>query len=101
MIRNYNGNTEERTQYIHTHCYGVKIPENYNYFEEELIRMGKVKKQKLGNSFVSCLSEKDAYEQITDRILKEPYYFVDGSYTESDLIHRYGFGENGERITHC
>ena len=100
-VIDYNGNTEERTQYIHTHCYGVKIPENYNYFEEELIRMGKVKKQKLGNSFVSSLSEKDAYEQITDRILKEPYYFVDGSYTESDLIHRYGFGENGERITHC
>ncbi len=100
-VIDYEGNSEERTQYIHTHCYGVKIPENYDFFEEELIRMGKVKKQKLGNSYVSCLSEKDAYEQISSRIMQDPYYFVDGEYTESDLIHKYGFGKNGERVTHC
>ena len=80
---------------------GVKIPERYDYFEEELLQMGKVKKQKLGNSYVSCLSEKDAYEQITGRIVKDPYYFVEGRYTESDLVHKYGFGKNGERVTHC
>lgn len=100
-VIDYEGNAAERTQYIHTHCYGVKIPESYDYFEEELIQMGKVRKQKLGNSYVSCLSEKDAYEQIASRIMQDPYYFVEGSYTESDLVHKYGFGENGERITHC
>ena len=101
MVIDYEGNSKERTQYIHTHCYGVKIPERYDYFEEELIRMGKIKKVKLGNNYISCLSENDAYEQITDKILKDPYYFVEGKYTESDLIHKYGFGKNGERVTHC
>ena len=100
-VIDYDGNLTEKTQYIHTHCYGVKIPENYDYFEDELIQKGKVKKIRLGNSFVSCLSEKDAYEQITDKISKDPFYFVEGKYTEADLIHKYGFGENGERITHC
>lgn len=100
-VIDYDGNSTEKTQYIHTHCYGVKIPENYDYFEDELIQKGKVKKIRLGNSFVSCLSEKDAYEQITDKISKDPFYFVEGKYTEADLIHKYGFGENGERITHC
>lgn len=100
-VIDYEGNSKERTQYIHTHCYGVKIPESYDYFEEDLIRMGKVRKRKLGNSYASCLSEKDAYEQIASRIIQDPYYFVEGSYTESDLIHKYGFGEKGERITHC
>lgn len=100
-VIDYDGNSTEKTQYIHTHCYGVKIPEKYDYFEDELIQKGKVKKIRLGNSFVSCLSEKDAYEQITDKISKDPFYFVEGKYTEADLIHKYGFGENGERITHC
>ena len=100
-VIDYKGNSYEKTQYIHTHCYGVKIPERYDYFEDELIQKGKVKKIRLGNKYISCLSENDAYEQITDKILKDPYYFVEGKYTESDLIYKYGFGENGERITHC
>lgn len=100
-VIDYEGSAAQKTQFIHTHCYGVKIPDSYDYFEDELIGMGKVRKQKLGDSYVSCLAERDAYEQIRDRITKDPYYFVEGKYTQADLIHRYGFGINGERVTHC
>lgn len=97
----YEGERYKKTQYIHTHCKGVKIPPNYNYFENELMEKGKVQKRRLADSYVSCLGEKDAYEQIAEKIRKDPYYFVESPYTEQDLVHEYGFGHNGEKITHC
>lgn len=45
--------------------------------------------------------ENDAYEQIVKKIEADPYYFAEGKYTEADMIQKYGFGRNGERITHC
>ena len=62
---------------------------------------GLVKKRRLGNSSVSCLKEVDAYEQILNKISYDPYYFVEGTYSDKDLIHKYSFGLNGERVTHC
>lgn len=100
-VIDYDGNRVEKVQYIHTHCKGVRMPPSYDYFENELIEDGLVRKAPLADSFVSCLAEKDAYEQIIRRIRKDPYYFVEGEYTESDLIHEYGFGHSGERVTHC
>ncbi len=100
-VIDYNGNRTEKIQYIHTHCKGIKIPPNYNYFEDELIEKKLVRKEQLADSYVSCLGEKDAYEQIVEKIRKEPFYFVESPYTEQDLIHEYGFGLNGERVTHC
>lgn len=100
-VTDYDGSTGVAVQYIHTHCYGVRIPANYDYFEEELEEKGIVRKKRLGNRHVSCISEKDAYEQIVSRIFRDPFYFVEGRYTEEDLVHKYGFGKNGERITHC
>lgn len=100
-IVDYNGKRYKKTQYIHTHCKGIKMPQNYNYFEDELIEKGMVRKVQLADSYVSCLGEKDAYEQIKERIRKDPYYFVESPYTEQDLIHEYGFGLDGERVTHC
>lgn len=100
-VVDYDGNRKETTQYIHTHCKGVRIPPSYDYFEAELIEKGIVRKTRLADSFVSCLAEKDAYEQIVSRIGQDPYYFVEGTYTENDLVHEYGFGHNGEKITHC
>ncbi len=100
-IKGYNGNVFRKEQYMHTHCYGVKIPPNYNYFENELMDKGLVKKRRLGNSSVSCLKEVDAYEQILNKISYDPYYFVEGTYSDKDLIHKYSFGLNGERVTHC
>lgn len=100
-IIDYDGHRFEKRQYIHTHCYGVKIPPNYDYFEEELIAKGLVRKSRLGNSYVSCLCEKDAFNEIGSRIKNDPYYFVQGMYKDEDLVHQYGFGQNGERVTHC
>lgn len=101
IVVDYEGCRREVTQTIHTHCYGVKIPENYNYFEDELMDRGIVKKERLGNSTVSCIDKDDAFHQISDKIEKDPFYFVDGTYRDEDLIHKYGFGQNGERVTHC
>lgn len=100
-IVDYDGRCFERRQYIHTHCYGVKIPQSYGYFEDELIEKRLVQKRRLGDSYVSCLGEKDAFREILKRIKHDPYYFVQGKYKEEDLLHKYGFGQNGERVTHC
>ena len=97
----YDGKSKTVTQAIHTHCYGVKIPNSYDYFENELLERKLIKKVKLGNSMVSCIDKDIAYEQITEKINNNPYYFTNGQYTAEDLIHKYGFGENGERVTHC
>lgn len=95
------GTEREKEQIIHTRCYGVKLPESYEYFEERLIEEGYVRKRQLGDSFVSCLSEADAYRQIIGAIKENPNYFVPDGYTENDLLHQYAMGLNGERITHC
>lgn len=100
-VIDHNGNRQEKTQYIHTHCKGIRIPSSYNYFEEELIEKDLVKKVRLGDKSISCLAEKDAFEQIVYAIGQDPYFFVEGSYTNSDLIHEYGYGKDGGRITHC
>ena len=97
----YDGKSKIVTQVIHTHCYGVKIPKSYGYFEDELLERKLLKKVRLGNSTVSCIDKGIAYEQISEKINSDPYYFTDGKYTVKDLIHKYGFGENGERVTHC
>lgn len=101
VVIDYDERRFEKRQFIHTHCYGVVIPPNYGYFENELIEKGLIQKHRLGNSYVSCLNEKDAFREISSRIIKDPYYFVQGTYTDKDLIHKYSFGHNGERVTHC
>lgn len=101
VVVDYDGNRHEKEQTIHTHCYGVKIPQSYDYFEAELINKGLVRKYRLGDSYVSCLNEKDAYREICEKIKSDPCYFVEGTYKDEDLVHKYGFGQNGERVTHC
>ena len=89
-----------KTQSIHTACYGVK-PAEFFYFEEELENKGLLKKVPLGNLEVSCVSEKDVYKEIVDRITNNVNYFLEKPFEESDLIHKYTMGEDGKRITHC
>lgn len=95
------GNVTEKTQTIHTCCYGVKLPENYDYFEQKLIGEGYIKKKPLGDSFVSCLAETDAYKETICAIQENPYYFVPDGYTEKELIHQYAMRRDGSRVTHC
>ncbi len=100
-VKDEEGKVEERTQTIHTRCYGVRLPESYDYFEQRLIEEGYVKKKRFGDSFVSCLAETDAYQQIIRAVRENPNYFVPDGYTDEDLIHQYAMGLEGGRITHC
>lgn len=88
------------TQYIHTACYGVKAGDYY-YFEDELEERGLLKKRHFGNGTISCISEKDAYSAIENKLSENIFYFLEQPYTKEDLIHKYTMGQNGERITHC
>lgn len=90
----------EKTQYMHTACYGVR-PADYYYFEDYLEEKGFLKKQNLGDKFVSCISEKDAYREISEMIHNNIHYFLEVPFQEKDLVHKYTKGLDGERITHC
>ena len=96
-----NGIKEKRRQYIHTQCYGVKLPPKYDYFENEMVERGYVRKARLGNKYVACLAEKDAYEQIVNKIKMNKNYFLAEPFEEADLIHRYTYAIRNGRITHC
>ena len=101
-IIDYDGNITHRRQVIHTRCYGVKLPEKgYVYFEDELISKGLLRKTQLGDSFVSCLSEEDAYREITHKLRENINYFLAQPFTEADLIHKYAHDLSKGRITHC
>ncbi len=95
-----NGNIAEKTQYIHTVCKGVKLSEDTR-FEDYLTKHGFLKKVPLGNSFVSCISEEDAYREIVKAIEKDPMYFLAEPYRKENLKHEYTYDASAGRITHC
>lgn len=95
------GNVCERTQFIHTQCAGVQLPERYGYFEDDLFEKGLLKKCRFGDKYISCISEKDAYREITQRIRNNESYFLSKPYKQEDLIHKYTYDWNKSRITHC
>ncbi len=96
-----DGIHEHRKQYIHTQCTGVKLPLKYLHFENEMEERGYLKKQRIGEKCVACISEKDAFREIRDHIHNDPFCFVDGSYNIDQLIHKYTFSSENGRITHC
>ena len=95
-----NGNASKKTQYIHTVCKGVKLRED-TQFEDYLTEHGFLKKVPLGNSFVSCISEEDAYREIFRAIENDPMYFLAEPYRKEDLKHEYTYDASAGRITHC
>lgn len=95
------GEVQSRTQMIHTQCAGVKLPAKYLYFEQEMEDHGYLKKEKIGNKYIACLSETDAYREIKNHIDQDEYYFLEKPYREIDLIHRYTYNVDNGRITHC
>lgn len=96
-----NGDSVHRKQYIHTQCYGVKLPPKYEYFENEMEEKGYLKKKRVGDRFISCLSENDAYREIKGHIEKNIYYYLDKPFEKTDLIHKYTYNNENGRITHC
>jgi aminoglycoside 3-N-acetyltransferase len=94
-----NGNAFEHTHMIHTQCGGVTL-KGYGPMKADLERRGLLLAAPLGNLEVVCVSEEDAYREVTRRLREDPYSFVQ-PYKDADLTHKYTFGKNGERVTHC
>jgi len=95
------GQFERRTQIIHTQCGGVKLPEKYEHFEMEMEERGLLSKARMGDKYIACISEPDAYREIGEHIKCNPYYFVTKPYTDEDLTHIYTYDYTKGRITHC
>lgn len=89
-----------KTQSIHTACGGVQVAEYY-YFEDYLEEKGLLRKEKLGDKFVSCISEHDAYREISNKLDQDIHYFLEVPFEEEDLTKIYTMGLHGEKITHC
>ena len=100
-IRYPDGTIKERKQSIHTQCYGVKLPSKYDYFENEMEEKGYLRKKRIGDRFISCLSEADAYREISGHIEKDINYYLEVPFKESDLVHQYTYSTENGRITHC
>ncbi len=96
-----DGRVEKRTQIIHTQCGGVKLPERYNHFEMEMEERGLLRKERMGDKYIACIAEKDAYQEIGEHIKSNPFYFVSKPYTDEDLTHIYTYDYTKGRITHC
>ena len=97
-ITDYDGNSNEVMQYIHTVCAGVSL-RNDERFENYLTDYGFLKKVRLGNSFVSAISEKDAYREINDALSRDLFYFLNEP--PQNMEHRYTYDAKVKRITHC
>ena len=96
-----DGTKLHRRQTIHTQCAGVKLPEKYDYFEQEMEQRGILKKKYLSDKYIACISEKDAYNEIAAHIEKDINYFLEKPFQQTDLIHEYTFSTENGRITHC
>lgn len=68
------------------------IPYTPPQFEDELIEQGYLKKVSLGDSFVSCFSEEDAYRETELRLKKDVNCFLAEPYDTKPLIKEYSYG---------
>lgn len=100
-IVDYNGRISRRKQMIHTQCGGVKLPPKYDYFENSMVEKGLLKKKRLGNKYVSCLSEHDAYREIENNIKNDINYYLEKPFSTEELTHIYIYDCAKGRITHC
>ena len=96
-----DGTVKEREQIINTQCTGVELPPKYDYFEREMEEKGYLKKVHVGDKYIACLSEEDAYREIKDHISNNINYFLARPFVESDLVYKYTYSTENGRITHC
>lgn len=99
-IINANGESRVEDWSIHTACKGV-LPRNFYDFEDDLVEKGYMKRAKVGDGKIVCVSECDVYREIINKIKNNPCYFLERPYAEEDLVHEYKYGKNGEMVTHC
>ncbi len=96
-----NGEKKARKQTIHTQCYGAVLPSKYDYFENEMEEKGYLKKVKLADRYIACISENDAYREISNHILNNINYFLAQPFVKSQLQNKYTYSVANGRITHC
>lgn len=96
-----DGRVIHRKQSIHTQCAGVRLLPKYSHFENEMEEKGYLRKKRIGDKYVACLSEKDAYREIKEHIGKDIYYFLSEPFSKEDLVHKYTYSTENGRITHC
>ncbi len=96
-----DGTTVRRTQYIHTQCAGVRLLPKNVHFENEMEEKGYLLKKRVGDRYIACISEKDAYREIKRHIEDNIFYFLAEPFTENDLVHSYTYSTENGRITHC
>ena len=96
-----DGRKVHKTQYIHTQCSGVKLLPKYLHFEKEMEEKGYLRKKRVGDKYVSCISEKYAYNEIKKHLEENIFYFLAEPYKDTDLVHRYTYSTDNGRITHC
>lgn len=99
-IIDWNGNVYEDTHYIHTACGGV-IPSPFPYFKEVLMQKNMLQAVRLGDSEAVCVAEEHVYAEAVRQIEGNIHYFLKKPFTEADLVKKYVYGRNGERVTHC
>ena len=100
-IIDYDNKSSRRRQIIHTQCGGVKLPPKYDYFENSMVEKGLLKKKRLGNKYVACLLERDAYREIENNIKSNICYYLEKPFSAEDLTHIYTYDCTKGRITHC
>lgn len=96
-----DGTVQKREQFIHTQCYGAKLPQKYDYFEKEMEDRKILRKRYIAEKYIACISEKDAYREIKSHIENNISYFLAEPYRESNMIHKYTYDIANGRITHC
>jgi aminoglycoside 3-N-acetyltransferase len=95
-----SGHMYKDTYKIYTNCAGVK-PACFYYFENYLLEQGFLKKVKLGEKPVTCISEKDAYSETIKKLNENINYFLEKPFSINDLVCEYTKGKNGERVISC
>ena len=90
-IINQEGSEKEETYTLYVKYRDV-IPYTPPEFEEMLVKQGYLKKAELGNSLVSCFSEKDAYRETELRIRENVNYFLAEPYDTKPLVKEYSYG---------
>lgn len=87
-----NSGEEYEDKYTLYVKYKNVVPFTPPQFEEELIKNGYFMKRKLGNSYVSCFSEQDAYRETKRWIDEDVNAFLAEPYDTKPLVKEYRYG---------
>lgn len=99
-VTDWDGNTYQTTQTIHTACGGIQ-PRCFHELEELMLGEGTLRRERYGDSKLVCLEEAAAYELVVRKLHENIHYFLVRPFAAADLTHEYQYGRDGERVTHC